>query len=279
MHLFASMDKGVWPMPEYPVHEELLETACQYCVSLFLLKERLGVVPRAEDRNATVTLIEHGGRTYGVTCWHILERLRKRNARDATRFTLATVVGRMYLLGDRFVRPLQHSPVQRETDLVVMQVHPDLPDEIGKRPILLDKMDEPPWDRIKCAIAVGFPECAKESTHDALGQRVAIPCVHAVAECSPRPGERFHMFSELESMPDVRSLSGMSGGPVFWSTETRSGLLGITYEAASMTDGATNAPRIWIAVESLTPSIFKTWVQQHRQLGQDIKWLKEPKKG
>lgn len=61
--------------------------------------------------------------------------------------------------------------------------------------------------------------------------------VHAVAESvgGDLHSDQLQFYSELEIPPGVRSLSGMSGGPIFWSDRETFGLLGFVKEATPVT--------------------------------------------
>ena len=62
-----------------------------------------------------------------------------------------------------------------------------------------------------------------------------MECCHAVAEgVSSGHGDQVQFYSEIADQPEVSSLSGMSGGPVFWSGGDEAfGLIGIVKQAMS----------------------------------------------
>ena len=73
------------------------------------------------------------------------------------------------------------------------------------------------------------------------------------------------MFSELQKpAPDV-NYSGMSGGPIFWSTKDDYGILGIVYEGGA---GEENKS-IYVYGEIATPDVIKDWIVQCPPLHSD----------
>ncbi len=260
-------------MPEYPITDELDQNACMHCVALFLLSQEPGVQPTAQDTNATMTLLSYGSKVYGITCWHVVDALQRRNAQDPSQWMLATVVNGIVCICDRFIRPSAVFPSTNQPDLVIRQLHPNYPARIGKQPICLDGACEPPWDRIRHGMAVGFPGATKEPVDRDGCRGVAVTCVRLVAEGQVHPGECFHLHSELNAAPDVQEFGGMSGGPVFWSTENEHGLLGIMYEAERRSNHDDCAPRIWIVAESVTVDRFTGWVDRYSELHEDLPWL------
>jgi hypothetical protein len=130
---------------------------------------------------------------------------------------------------DRFVQP--HAQFgDSAPDIAIREINPDHVAHVGKEAMDLDAMTEAP-ENMCHAYAVGFPEKLKYHRYDNQpGYRVSLPQVEILAELQGRPHRRFTMFSELQkSAPDI-DYSGMSGGPIFWSTEDAYGILGIIYE-------------------------------------------------
>jgi hypothetical protein len=107
-----------------------------------------------------------------------------------------------------------------------------LPGHVGKEAFVLLPRAEPLFPIINAA-AVGFPTASKTMRMEADGAHLAMDCVCAIAEGigSPEHADQVQFYSELGSKVSVSSLSGISGGPVFWSDEERLGLLGIVKEA------------------------------------------------
>ena len=93
-----------------------------------------------------------------------------------------------------------------------------------------------------------------------------MPCVEAVAEGVGSDGssDQVQFFSEIEDRPETGSLSGMSGGPVFWSTDAKYGLLGFVKEALEIMPDArlqtigTN-PRVNFVCQRVDYNILQMW--------------------
>lgn len=56
--------------------------------------------------------------------------------------------------------------------------------------------------------------------------------------------------------------SGVSGGPIYWSTEDRYGILGIVYESAAGS-GLLGEKAIHVLGELATPAVIENWIQQY----------------
>lgn len=88
-----------------------------------------------------------------------------------------------------------------------------------------------------------------------------MPQVEILAGINGLPSSRFVMFSELENKPAQADYSGMSGGPIFWSTESHYVILGIIYEAGVGTE-LSDRNSIYVYGELATPQIIKGWLNQ-----------------
>ncbi len=126
---------------------------------------------------------------------------------------------------DRFIQPNSQfgNPV---IDIAIRELDPDLLSVIGKIPMDLDIQIEAP-QAISHGYAVGFPETMKyKKMEDQVGYRISMPQVEILAEINGFPSGRFSLCSELDNQPRQTDYSGMSGGPIFWSTENNYGILG-----------------------------------------------------
>jgi hypothetical protein len=70
--------------------------------------------------------------------------------------------------------------------------------------------------------------------------------------------------SELEQVSEIEELSGMSGGPVFWSDEERYGLLGFVKEAPTVVasgggEELTDKPRVQIMCQRASYADLERW--------------------
>jgi len=138
--------------------------------------------------------------------------------------------------GDWYRRPIFDASA-RSYDIAISPIHPDLPAKIGKAPFEIFAKDDAKWP-VSHALAVGFPTVEKREISDEIGAiRLTLPCVQALAEGLNSTGssDQVQFHSELTEKPTVVSLSGMSGGPVFWANETDHGLIGFVKEALDVT--------------------------------------------
>lgn len=220
--------------PQFSFADELANP-CLHCATFarFMTQDFMarGVIPRPEDPTATVTFIEIEGRTYAVTAAHVIEQLEKLAIRDGTDPEGYFVpVARGVAIHPPFVRP--PSPiVGHQPDVAMRPVDAQLPPYVGKQAFAVKRGVDPTFP-LACAMAAGFPTFSKFDRTDAQGTRLAMTGVRAVAEgVGSGDGDQVQFFSEIAERPPVGSLSGMSGGPVYWSDGTNYGLLGFIKEA------------------------------------------------
>ncbi|MBK8276695.1 MAG: hypothetical protein IPP12_17975 [Nitrospira sp.] len=217
----------------YTVSDEFGAYACKHCAPLFIIRHHVEMAPTADDLSATLTFIKFQGRTYGITCRHVVTSLRNRIKRSGSEFshTFLIALTKHHVVQDRFVVP-PGDWVTPEPDIAIRELHPDFPAYVGKVALDIEANPVPQLSKVSFAVAVGFPDRLKTQIPTPLGYQLAMPCVHAVAENHSKAGSTFSLFSELEATPNIRDLSGMSGGPIYWSNGTAYGLLGITYESS-----------------------------------------------
>lgn len=235
-----------------PAPDHFSSGACKHCVALFLMK---GARPTENHMSATLTLVKHAGRLFGLTAGHVVEMA------VAAGMDLATVRGKVeHFPPDRFWSPASLDA----PDISLVELQTDLWKTLKKKPISL--RTSPLFDELTHGIAVGFPTDTKFRLACFGGYFVASPCVHVIAESSAREGGTFVLHSELPKTPDVENLSGLSGGPVFWTSAKDYGLLGVVRSAPSIeppsTGGLTPGPRLMIRVQRVTPERFDHWLEQ-----------------
>lgn len=199
------------------------------------------------------------GRTFGFTCHHVVKHYRDVVAASGTRgsYSMRTMLNGFYVVADKFVQPLG-SYGEPEIDAAIREVRPDFVVHLGKEALDLDGMPEPP-ESMRHALAVGFPEKLKyHKFDDKPGYRVSMPQLEVLAELPGRPERRFLMFSELQKPAHDIEYSGMSGGPIFWSTEDAYGIVGIVYEGGPSED----LNQIYVYGELATPDVLRGWIAQ-----------------
>ncbi len=253
-------------MPDYPITEKLKRNASIHCATLVITQDVItgpgwphAAQPDAALRNGTLTFVKSDGRTYGITCQHVVQHYRDvvASSGNANSHSLRTMLNGFYVVMDRFVQP-QVSFGEPDIDVAIRELSPALITKLGKEAMDLDQMAEPPED-MGHAYAVGFPEQLKyHKFSDQPDYRVSMPQVEILAELPRRPDRRFAMFSELEKSAADIDYSGMSGGPIFWSTEDRYGIVGIVYEGGP---GEGNNS-IFVYGELVTPAVIKGWIAQ-----------------
>lgn len=248
-------------MVDYPIAEKLHKNAAIHCVALAVTPNVITgsgwpqlAQPNAALRNGTLTFVKSGGRTYGITCQHVIQHYRDVLAASGNpgSHTMRTMLNGFYVVMDCFVFP--HAQFGNSVpDIAIREISP--------------AMKEAPED-MRHAYAVGFPEKLKYHRYDNQpGYRVSLPQVEILAELQARPHWRFTMFSELQKpAPDI-NYSGMSGGPIFWSTENEYGILGIIYAGGPGEDNE----RIYVYGEIATPNVIKSWIAQCPPLRGDSK--------
>lgn len=245
----------------YTVSDEFGANACKHCAPLFIIRHHVEMVPTADDVSATLTFVRFQGRTYGITCKHVVTSLRDRIEKSGNEFshTFFIALKRHHVVQDRFVIP-PGSWVTPEPDIAIRELNPDFPAHIGKSALDVDAAPVPPLSDINFAIAVGFPDRLKTQSPAPLGYQLAMPCVHAVADNRSTSGPSFTLFSELQETPAIRDLSGMSGGPIYWSNDTRYGLLGITYESSPLDGSLAGAAAVHIKGHLADRATLERWV-------------------
>ncbi len=157
---------------------------------------------------------------------------------------------------DRFIQPAGQFG-DPAPDIAIREINPEHVTHIGKLPIDIDDHAQAS-DTINHGYAVGFPEPLKYHKPDgAVGYRVSMPNVTIIAERMGRPRHRFALFSELPSAPHDIDYSGMSGGPIFWTTADSYGLLGIIYEGGA----GQSSNSIFVYGELATPDVVRRWIE------------------
>lgn len=252
-------------MIQYPIASQLHANPAVNCAALVITenfeagsKYILPAQPKAELRNGTITFVQSQGRFYGITCFHVVEHFRKMEKKGgAGSHSMRTMLNGFYVVIDRFIQPPAQYP-DASPDIAIREVKPGFISHLGKQAIDIDVMKDVP-DGIRHAYAVGFPEALKTAFNDKIGYRVSMPQAQILAELQATPTRRFSMFSEIEPVHDI-DYSGMSGGPIFWSTEEEYGLVGIIYEGGHGSSGAND--QIFVYGELATPEIILGWIDQ-----------------
>jgi hypothetical protein len=248
-----------------------MKGACRHCATFAranstLIYER-GLIPRPQDETATVTFIRFEGRTYAVTALHVIDIFRVQAERDglaAESYFLPA--GKGVAISPPFIAAPQAWPVP-PPDVALRQIDNRLPAYIGKEAFEL-RRDVTPTHPVLYAAAVGFPTAAKRDRAETIGNRLAMQCVHAIAEGvgAPESADQIQFFSAIEFKPELGSLSGLSGGPVFWSDGNQLGFLGLVKEALDVEprpgeESIYVGPRVNFIIQHATYETFAVWVE------------------
>jgi hypothetical protein len=261
---------------QYPIASKLIENSSRHCSTLAitesLVNGKFGLQighPDDKSRNGTLTFVTTNGKTFGITCWHVIEHLReliKESGKDYSH-SLYTMTPRPYIVIDRFIRPTSNTEYN-QLDIAIRQVRADFVKALGKEPIDLDNQTE--IDKIEFGYAVGFPEELKyiKNNNDPNKILISLPTVSILAEIERQPDSRFMLFSEFDEPQGYDTYSGMSGGPIFWSNSETYGIYGITYEA-NPTNFAGDKMGIMLAGELATTEVIKYWISQIEEQYED----------
>lgn len=254
----------------YPFSDDLVN-AERYVATITLLNYHSinrGFVPVAESETATLTFIAYQGNTYAVTARHVIKALDNLATKNGRRFAgyMCLQSPGIGICGPFLTPPRQL--LEPEPDIAICPVNKNLPASIGKIPFEIRSQDDAKWP-VTHALAVGFPTLEKHDSRDEEGwTRLTIPCVYAVAEGLNSSGrsDQVQFHSALSSAPSVVSLSGMSGGPVFWSDGTYRGLIGFVKEALDITpkEGSETFytdPKVNFICERIDYEIIERWLK------------------
>jgi hypothetical protein len=257
------------PPPTLPVFTcaDGLKTACAFCAALGIVHRGVKHVPQllnAGIHNGTVTFIEYEGQFFAVTCEHVLQVARDRNVEyGPDTFVCATLKDGIFGISDTFRQPYAPVGSSKRPDIAITRIPADFASRIGKQFFALTNDAEQRPTSLSFGVAHGYPTEEKWHAYDRDGYQIQMPCVQALAEAM---GSETQFLSVLPVAPDIGHLSGMSGGPVFWSTAYHFGLIGFIYEG-NRTAGAQDvisAPRIHFFVELCGFQRFGEWVHELR---------------
>lgn len=228
----------------------------------FIRGNSRGVVPYSHEDTATLTFISFHDRCYAVTAAHVIAAFAAMAERDGNPYEGYYLPAAPGVL---FTGPFVRVPERCSGHTVDVAIRPFPLDKvrlIGKSPYVI-KGDNDPSELPPVALAAGFPTAEKCDAHEL--QRMQMRGVTAVAEGigGRLEADQLQFYSELLEGPSVKSLSGMSGGPVFWSIENRHGLLGFVKEATSSTagnpEGLIPHPNSHFIVERATHDMLEKW--------------------
>ena len=262
------------------VDDELLH-ACKHVATISRLKYHgldHSLVPPATSKTATVTFIEINNKTYAITAHHVIETFRNEAKEEGSSYEGYYCVQSpgKWILGP-FLRAPRTNFVTAAPDIAICPIDKKRPGYINKEAFQVFAENDANWP-ISHAVAIGFPTNEKYDLQDSHGNlNLALSCVHAVAEESDSNGlsDQVQFLSELPEMPTVGSLSGMSGGPVFWSDGARHGLVGFLKEGRDISvskceETPLTKPKVNFICQRVDYAIMESWTNYI-----DEKWQSE----
>jgi hypothetical protein len=211
--------------------------------------------------NATVTFIQYKDHTYAVTAAHVMDGFRKRILKpdplDGLYLMAAPGIG----LSGNFLQP-KAKYLGKPIDLVLQRIEKTVVTTLKKE--AFDISSNPYPAAFQTALALGYPTMEKNRIYLPEGTKLEMPCVAAFAECvTTGVGDQIQFFSEIDAWPTVCSLSGMSGGPVFWSKgDDVYGLIGIVKEAREDRRPNLDKPYVHFIAQAFSPETFGEWVEE-----------------
>lgn len=246
----------------------------------FLAKKEALTSTHSSDfiRNGTVTFLNFEGELLALTCNHVKAALDKANAAwKAKQFEKYQVVPPVD--GFKFFTPrgyVQHSfnyqfttvPADddgTQQDVAIARINASCFDRIEREPIVFLDGDDPPIGTLPVSgVACGYPEQQRSLSSD--GSRtdtLGIKFVACTATMTQTANGKLIVEDSVEELNGVDVLSGMSGGPIFWSKEDTFSLAGIVFEGADMAPGEgrlMTQPGICIFGEPISSSLLRRWL-------------------
>ncbi|MCV4289894.1 hypothetical protein OH708_18400 [Pseudomonas capsici] len=251
-------------MTTFQFHDDL-EDARAYSATLALHRLELGhrsFLPQPADLTGTVTFIRYGNKCYAVTAKHVVEYLAKQAAasHQPLRYICPANKGLM-IRGPFLFAPRDFA--DNQPDVAITPIDEASLLRFGKRPFVIQEQD-PVWP-LCYAMATGFPTAEKQDTADRSGKtRLSMGFVRAIAAGNGADGKHHSVtfYSDLDSLPPITKLSGMSGGPVFWSDSKRYGLVGFVKEALEQDGGevTSDTPKVHFVVQRVDSFILRDWI-------------------
>ncbi len=258
----------------------------KYCVPIFIAsifsgtywekEENLAPEKIDEDtlRSGTVTFISYKGEFYALTCKHVVEVLEKKQREwkeeqkrkfdfepplDGLGF-YTPIDNNQYHLNYKFTIIGQDGDSQ-QPDVAIARIHHTSISRLNRTPIRLTAKKLYP----ETGIASGYPE---EQRIIKPSERISTFCpkfVACVASLRETMNGNIYIQDTITTHNDVDVLSGMSGGPIIWSSKDRFGLVGIVkegYDIQPKEDGLTIENSILIHGEKITPKLLEQWLKE-----------------
>lgn len=220
-------------------------------------------LPQPDDLTGTVTFIRYGEKCYAVTAKHVVTYLAGQASKRNQPIRYFCPVNNGLVIRGPFVSPPKEFFPDHEPDVAITPIDESAILRIGKRPFVISDND-PVWP-IQYAMATGFPTAEKKDVDSKFGGiQLSMGFVRAVAAGNGADGKHHSVtfYSDLDSLPPISKLSGMSGGPVFWSEADRYGLVGFVKEALEQEGGEVSGgtAKVHFCVQRVDRFIIRDWI-------------------
>jgi hypothetical protein len=286
----------------YCVHDELScendSVTDRFCAHIFIAKKdelflggSLSVLPQngeyARIRNGTVTFIKFMGKQYGLTCRHVQEWLNQQNHEndekladiaemplpDIAKYHFFISMGQQQIHLNTTFFPVKSEYGMPRPDIAIGALPSGLIESLGKSCITIENdwdSGELLKDRHLTGIACGYPEINRKLTPSHISNIANFGKSFVVARA------KFEIFCEssirvvdvIEQTNGINVLSGMSGGPLFWSTQDNWGLAGIVKHGGDLYPNIITEneeefpPTINIVAEPVTIAKLEKWTEK-----------------
>lgn len=277
------------------IHDDLADgegefLTWKFCAPIFIANQFGTILDNLNDliardkspdrRNGTLTFVEYENSTYGITCSHVVDSLREANRINAEHyrtmvegplpavaqihFFVPQEYGQVHV-NSHFYDVEEDQPKTERPDIAIARIHPRLIKAIRRSaiPLNADPSEELIRESGTCGIAVGYPEQNRRNLPDHDPPKFAIPVINACAPFVLFDENQVIIHAEIERDSDVDNLSGISGGPILWSSKNEWGLAGIARRAFDIKNHAPEfgaSPLIFIQGERVTRNKIMKWI-------------------
>ena len=286
----------------YSLHDELGtgvdNILPDYCVHIFIAKKDEmflcnddSVLPQGDNlpqiRSGTLTFIQYNNAEYGITCGHVvnaLESFNKKNNKKMSKYCelplppiaqyhfFVSINNQQVHVNANF-RKVQTEFGIPQLDVAIAKLPPNFVTQIGRKCI---KIKEWPDESIVndpslTGVACGYPEMNRTSRDSdkndikLLGKGFAV----LLAKFDLLTKDRIRIIDVINETNGVNVLSGMSGGPLLWTTSSEWGLAGIITDGSDLkpdiqTDNKNEVfdPAINVVAQPITKEKIKLWTSQ-----------------
>jgi hypothetical protein len=238
-------------------------------------------------RSGTLTFIQCNNAEYGITCGHVvnaLESINKKNDIEMSKYCelplppvaryhfFVSVDNRQVHVNANFHKvPTEFGMPQ--IDVAIAKLAPNFVTQIGRKCIKIKNWPDESIikDSSLTGVACGYPEMNRTSRNaDKNGIKLlGKGFVALIAKFDLISKERIRIIDMINETNGVNVLSGMSGGPLFWTTNNEWGLAGIIKDGGDLkpniqSDNKNEVfdPAINVAAEPIIKEKIEHWISQ-----------------